>query len=99
MPVKSQSTQPDPFAGLKGGQDRADIGGGSVWTGTDAKLLLMCVEALTERGDALIIGVTSDGGAGMLTVLSKGQKRRFYEHDSDALNGLLSVIHEWAKNA
>lgn len=73
--------------------------GASPWTGVDERSLYNCVSSVTARGDALLLGTTSDGGAMTLQVFSGKDRRRFYENDPAAMTALLHDIQEWAENA
>lgn len=68
----------------------------SPWHGVDSEKLMSMVVALTRNGDACLLGVTSDGGAGTILLFAGGQKKRLYGADENAINDTLDMITEWA---
>lgn len=68
----------------------------SPWHGVDSEKLMSMVIALTRNGDACLLGVTSDGGAGTILLFAGGQKKRLYGADENAINDTLDMITEWA---
>lgn len=72
--------------------------GSTPWQGVDPEALYRCVCSVSARGDALLLGTTSDGGAMTLLVMSGSDKKRFYEPDQAEMNLLLVAIADWAEN-
>lgn len=68
----------------------------TVWSGVDAEKLTRMILAVTRCGSAVLIGTTSDGGAGTILIFADGQKKRLYGADEAALDSALDVIIEWA---
>ena len=64
------------------------------WSDVDAQKLRGAVDALTRRGCAVILGVTSDGGALSVCILDKDTKIREYPHTGLEAEQLLDVILE-----
>jgi len=62
-----------------------------------ADLLQECISAVTSRGDALLLGRTTDGGALSIHVLSGGQASKFYVTDAselmELLQGLIAAVN------
>lgn len=82
----------DRLAGVSQGK------GSSLWSSVDRVVLLEMLTAVTAQGDALVLSITSDGGAMAITVLSGSVKRRFYEHEGDAMDEVMRRITEWAES-
>jgi hypothetical protein len=51
-----------------------------------------CVTRVTERGDAILFGRTSDGGALSIQVLTGGKAEKFYVSDASELMELITGI-------
>lgn len=51
----------------------------------DGELLASTVQLLTDDGDAVTFGITSDGGAYMVAVLSNGKVSKSYFDSSESL--------------
>ena len=64
----------------------------------DSKVLLDAVYAVTQVGDAITFGLTSDGGAFYVGILSSGDLTRFYldslERLEDTLQGLVLAVKD-----
>lgn len=88
----------DPFSGLKAGTSPHEFGAASPWQGVAVDGLMGAVCAVTARGDAVLLGTTSDGGAMSVLILSRGAKRRFYESEIEKMDDLLSEITKWAES-
>lgn len=48
------------------------------WAAIDAQTLLDAVAAVTAIGDAIVLGLTPDGGAFAITVYTEGDRPKFY---------------------
>lgn len=64
------------------------------WSDLDAIKLRGAVDALTRRGCACILGVTSDGGALSLCILDRDTKIREYPHTPLEAEQVLDAILE-----
>ncbi len=53
-----------------------------------------CVTRVTERGDAILFGRTSDGGALSIQILTGGKAEKFYVSDASELMELITGIIE-----
>lgn len=60
----------------------------------DGNTLRECVARVTERGDAILFGRTSDGGALSIQVLTGGKAEKFYVSDASELMELVTGIIE-----
>jgi hypothetical protein len=62
----------------------------------DGDLLRECVERVTNRGDAVLFGRTSDGGALSVQILTGGKAEKFYVTDAsellELLQGLIAAV-------
>ena len=71
---------------------------GATYAECDPKVLLDAVYAVTNFGDAITFGLTSDGGAFYVGVLSGGEVTRFYldslERLEDTLQGLVAAVND-----
>jgi len=65
------------------------------WGNIDASLLRSTVQSITTAGAALIVGVTSDGGAYSVCVLDKAQKVKEYPHGTEECEALLRALMEY----
>lgn len=74
-----------PYAALNG----ARSGGGLSYGQVEGSLLSTCVERVTDHGDAILFGRTTDGGALSVHVLSNGVAEKFYVTDASELMELL----------
>lgn len=86
----------DPFAGLPGASRLDRNADENLWSRIDTALLHDMVTAVTGGGSAIVIGLSSDGGAMSLTLLSNGEKRRFWAHAAPEMDDLLTTVIEWA---
>lgn len=70
------------------------------WREVDASKLLQCLQALGEAGDAVILGLTADGGSFSLTLLT-GVKPppRYHPHTVAELELMLGMITSAAVQA
>lgn len=67
--------------------------GDFTWACLDAQLLRDAICAVTARGDALMLGITSDGGAGVLTVLTGKERVKVYVDGAvDATSTFLALV-------
>lgn len=64
----------------------------AAWKDVDASLLRSAVHAATMAGAAIILGVTSDGGAYSICVLDQDQKVKEYPHGVDECEQSLQDI-------
>lgn len=69
-----------------------------VWSGVDAEKMMGMIVAITRAGSAVLLGTTSDGGAGTILIFADGQKKRLYGADERALENALDIITEWARD-
>lgn len=74
-----------PYASLNGARSSGDLSYGQV----EGSLLSTCVERVTDHGDAILFGRTTDGGALSVHVLSHGKADKFYVTDASELMELL----------
>lgn len=65
------------------------------WRDVDDAILATCVDKVTTNGAALILGLTSDGGAYSVCVLSGQDKVREYPHSVQECEDLLRSIGEF----
>lgn len=83
---------------LSGGfkwRENGQSGLDNVWHEIDSELLHDTVHYVTAKGAALILGVTSDGGAYSVCVLDGDSKIREYPHGKVACEDLLRSIKEY----
>lgn len=81
------------YASLEGADVKTTISFGDC----DAELLYRTIEAVTDAGDAMVLGRTSDGGALSLRILSGGQSFASYFPTTLALENALRSVCEEAK--
>jgi hypothetical protein len=74
-----------PYASLNGARTGGSLSYGQV----EGTLLQQCVERVTNHGDAVLFGRTTDGGALSIHVLSNGRADKFYVTDASELMELL----------
>jgi len=65
------------------------------WRDVSEDVLATCVDKVTQNGAALILGLTSDGGAYSVCVLSGQDKVREYPHSVAECEDLLRSIGEF----
>lgn len=65
------------------------------WSQVDAEKLRLAVDAATRRGAAIILGLTSDGGAYSLCVLDTSGKAKEYPHGKASCEEVLDGITEY----
>lgn len=65
------------------------------YSDADAKQVLLAIDAVTRAGGALMFGITSDGGAFSVVVLSSDGKAKEYPHTADELRDTLQAIVEY----
>jgi len=58
----------------------------------EGSALRECITRVTERGDAILFGRTSDGGALSIQVLTGGKAEKFYVSDGSELIELITGI-------
>lgn len=82
------SPKDDPYGGLGGTSSSSRV------SFTDAKgnLLAQAAGTVTDRGHALVLSRTSDGGALSIGVLHDGLVTKFYSKSVEELDGLLSEL-------
>lgn len=80
------------YAILNGARSDRNLSYGQV----DGDLLRECVERVTNRGDAVLFGRTSDGGALSVQILTGGKAEKFYVTDAsellELLQGLIAAV-------
>lgn len=86
--AKAQAGISKYAGGSKAGNSSTPIG----WDEVDAVALAALVAAVTNAGDALILGRTSDGGALSLTILSGNDKHREYLSDPEKANNTIRQL-------
>ena len=64
------------------------------WGEVSPELLLRAVDSWTGDGNAITLGLTSDGGALSITLLSGGDRRKLYAAGVQEAGVLLSRIAE-----
>ena len=65
------------------------------WGVIDAELLRGVVECVTSIGDGIILAVTSDGGAYAITILTDGEKPRYWPATAEECEERLrDIIHD-----
>lgn len=74
-----------PYAALNGARTSGNLSYGQV----EGSLLSTCVERVTDHGDAILFGRTTDGGALSVHVLAGGRAEKFYVTDASELMQLL----------
>lgn len=85
---KSANGRASVYAALNGkGSDRS-LSYGQV----SGSLLSECVERVTNRGDAILFGRTTDGGALSIHILAGGEASKFYVTDASELMELLQGL-------
>jgi hypothetical protein len=62
------------------------------WSGTNPVLLAEVVTKVVRAGDAVMFGRTLDGGAGVATILSGNDRKRFYPPNDVAAEQTLMQI-------
>lgn len=67
------------------------------WSMVEADTLRSSIAAVTEAGDAITFGLTSEGGAYYVGVLSEGLVERFYLDASPAAEECLRRLEAVAK--
>src|SRR4051812_27422155 len=65
-----------------------------LYSSIDAVVLRRAIDAITRRGGAVMLGVTSDGGAYSIVVLHENDKLKEYPHTAEELTDLLGQITE-----
>lgn len=68
------------------------------WSDADAQQLRLAVDAVTRRGGAIMLGLTQDGGAYSICVLSGTDKAKEYPHGAAELAQTLADIAEYFTN-
>lgn len=76
------------YAALNGARDARGLS----YSQVSGDLLSKCVERVTNRGDAVLFGRTTDGGALSVHVLSNGKADKFYVTDASELMELLEGL-------
>jgi len=93
VPSKSHAVKPRSGTRYGGGTRGAPHAGVS-YSETDPQLLLRAVAAVTAAGDAITLGLTSDGGAYYVGCIADGLLEKFYLDSCDALEDRLRGIAE-----
>jgi len=91
---KQASGKQAPLMWRENGQSEVTV----AWSQIDAELLQETIASVTSAGAAIILGVTSDGGAYSVTILSDDSKMREYPHGKMACEDLLRSVKEWFQN-
>lgn len=66
--------------------------GSFTWADVDSELLRNAVCVVTDCGDALSFAVNRNRTGGSVTVLSGGERPRFYAQDTDSAEAVLRAI-------
>jgi hypothetical protein len=93
---------PDNRRGKKAGTGERRYGGGVhgvphqpvSYRDADLDIVLRAICSVTDAGDAITFGKTSEGGAYYVGILADGVLEKFYLEDCDALEASLSSIAE-----
>jgi hypothetical protein len=88
----TQNSRSTRVAGPYAGVFSAGRAGALSLSQVDGKVVSNCVSAVVERGDAILFGRTSDGGALSIRVLSDGATDIWYPTDASELSELLEAI-------
>lgn len=88
----SQSRGPTRASSIYAGVQRVGGTGGLRFSQIDGAVLRSCVDAVVHRGDAVLFGRTSDGGALSVRVLSEGATECWYPSDASELQELLEGL-------
>lgn len=64
------------------------------WSDVDATRLRTCADAVTRAGGAIMLGLTSDGGAFSICVLLADEKIKEYPHGKEECEKLLVALTE-----
>lgn len=64
------------------------------YSDADATKLRLAIDAVTRSGGAIMFGVTQDGGAYSILVLSGNDKAKEYPHTAQELMDTLAAITE-----
>lgn len=67
---------------------------GFSWGSVDEVAVHATIAAVTDAGDGIIISRTSDGGAGVITLLAGTDKVKIYVTNSDEAYHELKEIHD-----
>lgn len=63
------------------------------WDDTLGVLLIETVTKVCRSGDAVMFGVTRDGGCGVISLLSGDERKRFYPSDRESTEQALMQIN------
>jgi len=77
-------------------KSRGSSGSGKTfsWGAVDEVAVHATIAAVTDAGDGIIISRTSDGGAGVLTLLTSSDKVKIYVSSSEEAYRELKEIHD-----
>lgn len=87
---KSGNGRSSVYAALNGARSDRSLS----YSQVSGDLLRECVERITNRGDAVLFGRTTDGGALSIHVLTDGKAEKFYVSDASELMELLTGLIE-----
>lgn len=65
------------------------------WSDVDAKALALAIDAVTRGGGAIMFGLTQDGGAYSICVLSGTDKAKEYPHGAVECTQTLTDITDY----
>lgn len=85
---KSSNGRSSVYATLNGASANRSVS----YSQVSGSLLSDCVGRVTERGDAILFGRTTDGGALSIHVLAGGKATKFYVTDASELMELLTGL-------
>lgn len=83
-----QTTLRDRFGASNGERNRSQF----KWSDANPVLLAEAVARCVGSGDAVMFGITRDGGCGVATVLSGDERKRFYPADGESADQALMQI-------
>jgi len=65
------------------------------WSNIDSTVIRACIDAVTRAGGAVMLGLTSDGGAYSLCVLHDQDKIKEYPHGTVECQEMLAALTEY----
>lgn len=68
------------------------------WEDADQETLWRTIQEVTAQGDAIMFGLTRDGGAVVLTVLSGDERVKQYATGEEEIAALLRLVREAAQD-
>jgi len=65
------------------------------WSDIDATAIRACIDAVTRAGGAVMLGLTSDGGAFSVCILHDQDKIKEYPHGKTECTAMLQALTEY----